>query len=42
MAAKARVNQELFSFPWLCKFEEEYSAGEVVDVGDTEGGEGIG
>ena len=37
MAAEAGVYQELFSFAWFGEFEEEDAAGEVIDVGDTEG-----
>jgi len=42
MAPEARVYQELLSSARFCEFEEEYSAGEVVDVGDAEGGKGTG
>ena len=42
MTAEAGVEQELLSLAWFGEFEEEYAAGEIVDIGDTECRERIG
>jgi hypothetical protein len=41
MTSKARVYEKLLLVVWLCEFDKEYLRGEVVDVGETEGDEGV-
>jgi hypothetical protein len=42
VASKARVDDYLLFVFWFCKFYEKDLRGEVVDVGDAEGDEGVG
>jgi hypothetical protein len=42
VASKAGVDDYLLFVFWFCKFYEKDLRGEVVDVGDAEGDEGVG
>ena len=41
MASKTRIYDNLLFIIWLCELEKKDLRGEIVDVGDTEGDEGI-
>lgn len=41
MTSEARVYDDLLLVVWLCELHEEDFGGEVIDIGEAEGKEGI-